>query len=551
MSKRTASHLGAGGLPQQQAGVPVGVQQGMGGGGPPVMPPELADVLRAAKRSRPTDRSLPATLRKSVPESAFYYDLQLLERKLDWTISRKRAEIADSITKPVRIKRTLRIFISNTCANQPFQTTSSKTQSGADGADAAGASAPGADGCGSSAPVDAPSWTLRIQGRLLEPAYRSRANAALMTQAAASRIGANRFSNLISSMTVEIQRDQSLHPDSSNVIEWHRPIPQSAPHASTALTIGQPGGTGGPGSGPQGSTSGPATSTEPPLLATTEPSLDGFEIRRLGSQPVKVRIVIYLAHTPEQYSLAPELADLLDIRQATRADVISALWAYIRDRRLLDDKDRRKIRCDAKLTALFKVETIAFHHVPEVVNRFLSPVHPVVLEYYVRTDKAEHKSPVAYDVEVEMEDQNVRARQHEVLRKFDHSTDLSKQVLDLDDEIAQAAGSLQSHSATAAFLSSFARDPQVHLRTWLSSQARDLDAIIGATALGGASGAGVGIGKEELRRSENFRGAWVDEAVIVHEGQRLAERLQELQRVEARGPTGSVPSTMVGHGTPR
>ncbi|KAE8216234.1 hypothetical protein CF327_g599 [Tilletia walkeri] len=548
MSKRTASHLGAGGLPQQQAGVPVGVQQGMGGGGPPVMPPELADVLRAAKRSRPTDRSLPATLRKSVPESAFYYDLQLLERKLDWTISRKRAEIADSITKPVRIKRTLRIFISNTCANQPFQTASSKTQSGADGADAAGSSAPGADGSGSSAPVDAPSWTLRIQGRLLEPAYRSRANAALMTQAAASRIGANRFSNLISSMTVEIQRDQSLHPDSSNVIEWHRPIPQSAPHASTALTIGQPGGSG---SGPQGSTSGPATSTEPPLLATTEPSLDGFEIRRLGSQPVKVRIVIYLAHTPEQYSLAPELADLLDIRQATRADVISALWAYIRDRRLLDDKDRRKIRCDAKLTALFKVETIAFHHVPEVVNRFLSPVHPVVLEYYVRTDKAEHKSPVAYDVEVEMEDQNVRARQHEVLRKFDHSTDLSKQVLDLDDEIAQAAGSLQSHSATAAFLSSFARDPQVHLRTWLSSQARDLDAIIGATALGGASGAGVGIGKEELRRSENFRGAWVDEAVIVHEGQRLAERLQELQRVEARGPTGSVPSTMVGHGTPR
>ncbi|KAK0560316.1 SWI/SNF and RSC complex subunit Ssr3 [Tilletia horrida] len=524
MSKRSAAHMAGGGVPQQQGGAGGGGMPQPVASGPPVMPPELADVLRAAKRSRPTDRSLPATLRKSVPESAFYYDLQLLERKLDWTIARKRAEIADSITKPARIKRTLRIFISNTCANQPFQT---KSQSGAEGAD--GAAGGGADGSAANTVVDAPSWTLRIQGRLLEPAHRSRANAALTAQAAASRIGAYRFSNLISSMTVEIQRDQSLHPDSSNVIEWHRPIPQSAPHASTTLTIGQPTGSGGT-AGPAGAGAG----SEPPLLATTDPSLDGFEIRRLGSQPVKVRIVLYLAHTPEQYTLAPELAELLDMRQATRADVIQALWAYIRDRRLLDDKDRRKIRCDAKLLALFKVETIAFHHVPEVVNRFLSPVHPVVLEYYIRTDKAEHKSPVAYDVEVEMEDQNVRVRQHEVLRKFDHGTDLSKQILDLDDEIAQAALSLQTHSATAAFLSSFAKDPHRHLRTWLASQARDLDAIIGATALGGASGAGVGIGKEELRRSENFKGAWVNEAVIIHEGQRLADRMQELQRAEAR-----------------
>ncbi|KAK0554249.1 SWI/SNF and RSC complex subunit Ssr3 [Tilletia horrida] len=503
-------------------------------GGPPGMPPELADVLRAAKRSRPTDRSLPASLRKSVPESAFYYDLQLLERKLDWTIARKRAEIADSITKPARQKRTLRIFLSNTCANQPFQTSGSKAQAdGGEGASAAAGSSTAAEAGG----IDAPSWTLRIQGRLLEPSYRSRANAALMTQATASRMGAYRFSNLISSMTVEIQRDQSLYPDSSNVIEWHRPVPISAPHASTSLTIGQPSGTG---PGATGSSGASSTVTEPPLLTTTDPSLDGFEIRRLGSQPVKVRIVLYPAHTPEQYSLAPELAELLDIRQATRADIIQALWAYIRDRRLLDERDRRKIKCDTRLAALFKVDSIAFHHIPEVVNRFLSPVHPVVLEYYVRTDKAEHKSPVAYDVEIEMEDQNVRARQHEVLRKFDHGTDLSKQILDLDDEIAQAAMSLSTHSSTAAFLAAFARDPQVHLRTWLASQSRDLDAIVGATALAGASGAGIGIGKEEMRRSENFKGGWVNEAVIIHEGQRLAERLQELQRGDVRAQAAAL-----------
>ena len=67
-----------------------------------------------------------------------------------------------------------------------------------------------------------------------------------------------------------------------------------------------------------------------------------------------------------------------------------------------------------------------------------------------------------------------------------------------------------------------------------------MDTLLG-TAHGGRGGDGAGgvtdFGAEEMRHAETFQGAWVNEAVIVTESQRLAQRLQELQarpRAEAK-----------------
>ena len=81
----------------------------------------VGEGFRGTKRDRPTDRSLPPSIKKQVKESAIYNDLQRMERNLDWTLARKRAELMDSMGRPPKVKRTLRIFLSNTCANQPFQ----------------------------------------------------------------------------------------------------------------------------------------------------------------------------------------------------------------------------------------------------------------------------------------------------------------------------------------------------------------------------------------------------------------------------------------------
>ena len=152
--------------------------------------------------------------------------------------------------------------------------------------------------------------------------------------------------------------------------------------------------------------------TENPLIHSAEPALDGFEIKRTGTEPVKAKIVLYPLYVPERYSLSPPLAQLLDIQEETRAGVLSALWAYIKQHNLLDESDHRVVQLDAPLQALFRTPSINFHHIPEVLHRFLHPPQPIVLEYFVRTDKAEHRNAMAFDVELDMDDWALRTRQH-------------------------------------------------------------------------------------------------------------------------------------------
>lgn len=489
----------------------------------------VGEGFRGTKRDRPTDRSLPPSIKKQVKESAIYNDLQRMERNLDWTLARKRAELMDSMGRPPKVKRTLRIFLSNTCANQPFQVAEKEeSKQAADAVDAADDADAGDDDEGADEPkrrtaakaesTDVPSWTMRIEGRLLDPSFRSRAGAALSAHATANRIGAHKFSNLIKSCVVEFSRDPNLYPDeslgASNIVEWHRPSPSVAPQPP------QPGVSG-------------STVTENPLIHSAEPALDGFEIKRTGTEPVKAKIVLYPLYVPERYSLSPPLAQLLDIQEETRAGVLSALWAYIKQHNLLDESDHRVVQLDAPLQALFRTPSINFHHIPEVLHRFLHPPQPIVLEYFVRTDKAEHRNAMAFDVELDMDDWALRTRQHNVLARFDANSALSQEIASIDDRIAQTALTIRNRSAARQFFSRFAQDPQGHLNAWIASQARDLDTLLGAsqTSQGAEGGAGssVQFSSEEMRRADTFHGPWVNEAVIVSESQRLAERLQELQ----------------------
>ena len=56
------------------------------------------------------------------------------------------------------------------------------------------------------------------------------------------------------------------------------------------------------------------------------------------------------------------------------------------------------------------------------------------------------------------------------------------------------------------FLESFANDPAQFIQTWLESQSRDLESILGSGPTEGNT-----IRQEELRRSEFFQLPWVEE----------------------------------------
>lgn len=69
------------------------------------------------------------------------------------------------------------------------------------------------------------------------------------------------------------------------------------------------------------------------------------------------------------------------------------------------------------------------------------------------------------------------------------------------------------------FLESFAEDPANFIHTWLESQSRDLESIMGSGPTEGMT-----VRQEELRRSEFFQLPWVEEAVAIQHGVNLAAR---------------------------
>ena len=128
-------------------GTPSGMSRPPGPGGPAQAvkrpPPQgmLSDAqkIKPVKQKKPGDRLLPPSVRDLVPESQAYSDLLHLERKVDYTIMRKRLEMQESLKRPQKIKKKLRLFITNSFypAN-PQQANSTGN------------------------------WELRVEGRLLE-----------------------------------------------------------------------------------------------------------------------------------------------------------------------------------------------------------------------------------------------------------------------------------------------------------------------------------------------------------------------------------------------
>ncbi|KAH0834162.1 SWI/SNF complex 60 kDa subunit [Lanmaoa asiatica] len=417
-------------------------------------------------RRKLTDKSIPnalAQLPEFAQESKMYQSLLEMEKKLDWTMTRKRVEVQDALARNPTTTRTLRVFVSHAVSGQPWQVGE-------------------ADGEGDAVNFETgqgiPAWSLKVEGRLLELSHqRSREKAA-----------PRKFSTFIKRMIVELDRDPHLYPD-GNIVEWPRSQGAQSP-------------------------------------------LDGFTVRRTGDQPTRVRILMHLEQTPEQYKVSPDLgksivfpfaashagpsAYVLGIKEESRIGVIQALWNYIKLNGLQDKVDRRRIRADDYLRPIFGGDSVIFQQLPELVNRHLMPPDPIILYYTFNPGVPPPERPSAWDIEVKTEDTVVKNRMAVIVQSSKESTqDLSK----LDDEISVLAQSLHNAHTKRVFLQSFADDPAKFIQIWLESQSRDLESVLGSGPSEGAT-----IRAEELRRSDFFRLPWVEEAVAIQEGMRLAAK---------------------------
>lgn len=282
------------------------------------MPQPSDAVLRRSRK--PTDKNIPDGVEDVVIGDGVqqYKDLRDLEKRLDAAIVRKRLDIQDSISKTVKKYRTMRIWISNTVENQPWQ-----NEAGQDGSTTPGSGR----------------YKVKIEGRLLDDdeeedpgseddedkeerdnTKKEDGGDDAMDQGekkSESKRPRQRFSHFFKTISVDFDKSSSVNTDEMSTITWNKP--QQAP-----------------GSAPQ----------------TAGVDFDCLQFSRASQENLNVTISLVRDETPERYKLSKELADVLDTEEETRSGIVLGIWDYIRAMGLQEDEEKRQVRCDDRLRAV-------------------------------------------------------------------------------------------------------------------------------------------------------------------------------------------------------
>ncbi|KAJ6141379.1 hypothetical protein N7470_009769 [Penicillium chermesinum] len=259
----------------------------------------------AQRRARkPTDKNIPDGIEDLIIGEGVqqYKSLQDLEKRLDAAVVRKRLDIQDSISKTVKKYRTMRIWITNTVENQPWQGAGNNPGSGR--------------------------YKVRIEGRLLDdnsdPTAHEDAEDAMeqdkegeQTEKVAKP--SRRFSHFFKNITIDFDKPANALPDEVKPISWNKP--QIPPNATSVPDNAE---------------------------------FDCINFARSSQENLNITLNLVRDEVPERFKLSKELAEVLDVEEETRSGIVLGIWDYIRAMELQEDEEKRTVRCDHRLRSVKK-----------------------------------------------------------------------------------------------------------------------------------------------------------------------------------------------------
>lgn len=131
--------------------------------------------------------------------------------------------------------------------------------------------------------------------------------------ASAKRADRSRFSHFFKAMTVDFDRSKS-RAAADAIVEWKKPDKTAA-------------------------------GSNLPAAA----DFDELTFKRNGDENTNITIKLYRHEEPERFTLSPALAEIVDMQEATRAEVIMGIWDYIKVMKLQEEEEKRNFRCDELL----------------------------------------------------------------------------------------------------------------------------------------------------------------------------------------------------------
>nr|XP_027101929.1 SWI/SNF complex component SNF12 homolog [Coffea arabica]XP_027101930.1 SWI/SNF complex component SNF12 homolog [Coffea arabica] len=296
--------------------------------------------------------------------------------------------------------------------------------------------------------AEPPTWTLKIIGRILEEGMDP--EQAAMFQKTSSMYP--KFSSFFKRVTISL--DQKLYPDNHMII-WDN-ARSSAPH-------------------------------------------EGFEVKRKGDQEFTVNVRLEMNYMPEKFKLSAALMDVLGIEVDTRARIISAIWHYVKARKLQCQDDPSYFNCDPPLHKVFGEGKVKFTAVTQKICPHLAPPQPIHLEHRIKLSGNSPAGTACYDVLVDVPFPIQRE-----LNALLANTEKTKEIDACDEAICTAIRKIHEHRKRRAFFLGFSQSPVEFINALIDSQNKDLKLVVGE---GGRSA-------EKERRSDFYNQPWVEDAVI-------------------------------------
>ncbi|XP_025051284.1 SWI/SNF-related matrix-associated actin-dependent regulator of chromatin subfamily D member 2 isoform X2 [Alligator sinensis] len=249
-------------------------------------------------------------------------------------------------------------------------------------------------------------------------------------------------------------------------------------------------------------------------MPTTQET-DGFQVKRPGDVNVKCTLLLMLDHQPPQYKLDPRLARLLGVHTQTRANIMQALWLYIKHNKLQDSHEKEYINCNRYFRQIFNCIRMRFSEIPMKLAGLLQHPDPIIINHTISVDPNDQKKTACYDIDVEVDDP-LKAQ----MSNFLASTTNQQEIASLDAKIHETIESINQLKTQRDFMLSFSNNPQDFIQEWIKSQRRDLKIITDVIG-----------NPEEERRAEFYQQPWAQEAVGRHIFAKVQQRRQELEQV--------------------
>jgi upstream activation factor subunit UAF30 len=105
----------------------------------------------------------------------------------------------------------------------------------------------------------------------------------------------------------------------------------------------------------------------------------GFHVRLSASPPflVSPNTPLTLCVLQKPMALSPALSSLLGETQLSRPQTVKKIWEYVKERDLQDPADKRQIRCDDAMRAVFKQDRVHMFTMNKILNQNLYAVDEI------------------------------------------------------------------------------------------------------------------------------------------------------------------------------